>query len=220
MSTTIVFQENVRIPEIVDIDSFRQWAKSGNFPDRGRYSYLKGELWIDLMTEQLFSHNDVKMEFAEIIRGLLKRSRRGRFFGDRTLVTNVKTGLSTEPDGTIAMFTSLKKGRVSLVEGADEGFNEIMGSPDMVLEVVSPTSVQKDTVMLRELFWESGIPEYWLVDARGDRLQFEILKHGRKGYISTRIQSGWVRSVILDKSFRLTRSLDAIGNPEYALSVR
>jgi hypothetical protein len=27
---------------------------------------------------------------------------------------------------------------------------------------VSPSSVQKDTVVLRELYWKAGIPEYWL----------------------------------------------------------
>ena len=36
----------------------------------------------------------------------------------------------------------------------------------MVLEVVSKTSVRKDTVVLPQLYWKSKIPEYWLVDGR------------------------------------------------------
>jgi Uma2 family endonuclease len=219
---TIVFQEQVRIPDsVVDLDSFRVWAKSDAFPDCGRYSYFNGELWVDLMPEQLFTHNDVKMECAEVIRQLFKKTRRGRFFGDGTLVTNVDAGLSTEPNGTVVLFESLELERVRLIESSsEEGYIEIEGTPDVVLEIVSKSSVQKDTVVLRELYWNAGIPEYWLVDVRGDRLVFDILKRGRKGYVVTRKPSGWVKSAALGKSFQLTRTLDAAGNPEYTLTVR
>lgn len=219
---TIVFQEQVRIPDsVVDLDSFRAWAKSDAFPDRGRYSYFKGELWVDLMPEQLFTHNDVKMEYAEVIRRLFKKTRRGRLFGDGTLVTNVDAGLSTEPDGVVVLFESLQAGRVQLIESSSgEGCIEIAGVPDMALEIVSQSSVQKDTVMLRELYWNAGIPEYWLVDVRGDRLEFDILRRGRNGYVATRKQAGWVKSAVLARSFRLTRNLDAAGNPEHTLAMR
>jgi Uma2 family endonuclease len=220
--STIVFQEKVRIPDsVVDIDSFRRWAKSDQFPDRGRYSFLNGELWVDLMPEQLFTHNDVKLAYAEVIRRLFKATRRGRFFGDGTLITNIEAGLSTEPDGTAVLFKSLKLGRVQLVEdSAEAGFVEIAGTPDMVLEVVSGSSVQKDTIVLRELYWQAGIPEYWLIDVRGERLQFDILKRGRNEYAATRKQSGWVKSSVLDHSFHLTVHSDAMGNPEYSLAMR
>jgi Uma2 family endonuclease len=221
--STIVLQENVRIPfsvDNLDLDSFREWAKSDRFPNRGRYSFLNSELWVDLMPEQLFTHNDIKMEFSEIIRGLLKRSRAGRFFGDGTLVTNVNANLSTEPDGTVVLFESLKRNSVQLIEAVGEGFMEIAGTPDVVLEVVSTSSVRKDRVVLRELYWQARVPEYWLVDARGGRLVFDILKHARQGYVATRKQGGWVKSGILGHAFRLACRSDAVGNPEYTLAVR
>jgi hypothetical protein len=44
----IVIEETVRILDrIVDLDSFRRWARSDEFPERGRFSFLDGELWID-----------------------------------------------------------------------------------------------------------------------------------------------------------------------------
>jgi Uma2 family endonuclease len=218
--STIIFQENVRIPfSVVDLDSFRQWAKSDEFPDRGRYSFLNGELWVDLMPEQLFTHNSVKVEFSRVLNTIMRVDRRGRFFGDGTLVTNVDAGLSTEPDGTVVLFDSLKRDRVRLIEAADEGFIEIAGAPDIVLEIVSAGSVQKDTVVLRDLYWQAGVAEYWLVDVRGDRLEFDVLKRGRHGYLLTRKQAGWVRSAVIGQSFRLTSHPDAVGNPEYTLAV-
>jgi Uma2 family endonuclease len=72
----------------------------------------------------------------------------------------------------------------------------------------------------RILYWRAGIPEYWLVDARGDRLYFEIYRLTPEGYVATRRQSSWARSRVFGKSFRLTRRKDELGNPEFTLSVR
>jgi hypothetical protein len=58
------------------------------------------------------------------------------------------------------------------------------------------------------------------VDVRGDRLEFNILKRGRHGYVSTRKQAGWVKSAVLGRAFRLTVQRDTLGNPEYLLAVR
>ena len=90
----------------------------------------------------------------------------------------------------------------------------------MVLEVVSSSSVEKDTIILRDLYWQAGIREYWLVDARGENPIFDILRHTAKGYVATSKQRGWMKSVLFGKSFRLTQNKDALGHPEYTLGVR
>jgi len=67
----ILFEESVRIPaDIVDLETFRHWARSEEFPDHGRFSYLRGEMWVDLSQEQLFSHNQVKTRFTAALYGL------------------------------------------------------------------------------------------------------------------------------------------------------
>ena len=90
----------------------------------------------------------------------------------------------------------------------------------MVLEVISPSTVIKDTERLRDLYWHAGISEYWLVDARGDRLEFDIFQRTAKGFTATRKQGGWTKSIVFGKSFRLTRQKDDLGHPEYTLAVR
>jgi hypothetical protein len=53
--TAIILEDDVRIPEsVVDLASFREWALSPKFPERGRFSYLDGELWIDMSPVRLF----------------------------------------------------------------------------------------------------------------------------------------------------------------------
>jgi Uma2 family endonuclease len=211
---------SVSIPVWVqDLDSFRRWAHSDEFPETGQICYLNGEVLVDMSKEQ-FKHNQVKGEFSSVLMPLTKRTRSGRFFPDGFLLTNFAANLSTNPDGMFVLLESLRMGRVRLVEGAEEGFTELQGTPDMVLEIVSPSSVHKDTVVLPDLYWQAGVNEYWLVDVRGERPQFDILRRGAIRFVATRKQGGWVKSNVFGKSFRLMQRADALGHPEYMLEMR
>jgi Uma2 family endonuclease len=215
-----VLEGPAQIPkEVVDLSSFRRWARSSHFPRRGRFSFLDGKLWVDMSPEELYSHNQAKGEISIVVGALVKKLRLGRFFHDRTLLSHVRAGLSTEPDGVFLSWDAWESRRIRLVRGS-EGYMELKGTPDMTLEVVSKSSVRKDTVVLRRLYWQAGIPEYWLVDARGEKPSFEILRCARSGYVESPRRSGWQRSSVFGKSFKLSRSLDKLGYPEYTLSVR
>ena len=106
------------------------------------------------------------------------------------------------------------------VAGARHGFIELEGSPDMVLEVVSDSSVKKDYELLREAYWKAGIREYWLVDARGDKLEFQILKHTSKSYSPIRAAGGWIKSAVFGESFRLIATKNHLGHPDFELQIR
>lgn len=218
---TLVLQNEeqaVRIPEWVrDLDSFRKWARSDDFPIRGWYGHLNGELWADPSMERL-AHNKLKTEFAAVLSSIIRQSRLGQFLGDRMLLTHVEAQLSTEPDGMLVSRQSIQSGRVRLDQGEDS--TEIEGAPDMVLEVISPSSRQKDRIVLRDLYWRAGVIEYWLAEAGRDELTFEILKRGPRGFVAVRKHEGWLKSVLFGKCFRLTRELDALGQCDYTLQVR
>jgi Uma2 family endonuclease len=170
--------------------------------------------------EQVFSHNQVKNEYGFVLTGLAKADKRGRYFPDGILLSNADVDFTAQPDGLFVSHLALETGQVRLVEGTKDGYLELEGSPDMALEVVSDSSVHKDTVLLRDLYWQAGITEYWLVDARGQRLRFEVLRHTSKGYVSVRRQGGWLKSSVFDRDFQLARQDDGLGNPEYTLNVR
>lgn len=211
----------VTIPDwVVDLESFRRWIDADDVPEKAQIAYLNDGVWIDMSKEQVFSHVLVKTEITICLGSLVKRGESGLFLGDGVRLTNLEANFSVRPDSTFVGAECLSSGRVKLVEGIEEGYLELEGTPDMVMEVVSPTSLRKDTEVMRLKYAEAGIREYWLVDARKEPLTFDILRLTSRGYAATRKQQGWVRSAVFDKSFRLVRKTTKLGHPDFTLKVR
>jgi Uma2 family endonuclease len=169
--------------------------------------------------EEIDTHGQPKNVITTTLTALVMVSGSGRFYPDRTWLTNEEVGLSTEPDGIFVSRETRRSGRVRRVRGTS-GIIRLEGTADMVLEIISRSSQHKDPVVLRQLYWEAGVLEYWLVDARKEPLRFDILRHTPKGYVAVRKQGGWVKSAVFGKSFKLTVAPDEFGDPEYTLSVR
>jgi Uma2 family endonuclease len=170
--------------------------------------------------EQVFTHVAVKTEFTIILGGLAKTENLGRFLADGILLSNFAADISGSPDGTFISKATRASDRIRLIEGSRGGFTEIQGSPDMVLEVISDSSVSKDDVRLRQAYWDADVAEYWIVDVRKDRTRFDILRRGAKKYTAARRQDGWVRSDVFGRSFRLAVTADEAGDPVCTLEVK
>jgi Uma2 family endonuclease len=221
MVTFVTEARQVSVPSwVTDLDAFRRWADTDDFPETGHVWFLKGEVWIDVSKEQIYTHGLVKTKITIVVGGLVDRENLGLFLVDGPLLTNVQADISGNPDAIFVANDTLESGEVRLIEGAEEGFVELEGSPDMVLEVISASSVHKDDVVLRQAYWEAGIKEYWLVDVRKAPLRFDILRHTAKGYAAARKQGGWVRSAVFGRSFRLRQRKSALGHPDFVLEVR
>ena len=219
----VVIQQaaNVVVPRwVADLGSFHRWVRSKEFPDHGRIDFLAGQIWIDMSEEQLFAHVRVKGDFCRVLSNLERESRQGFYLVDGARVSHPEADLSAVPDGVFIRNESVQSMRVQIVAGAGGGHVRIAGGPDLVLEVVSASSVQKDTVRLRELYWRAGVREYWLVGARREPPAFTILRHAARGFVAVRKRAGWLRSDVLGKSFRLTQQADPLGHPAFTLEVR
>ncbi len=172
------------------------------------------------MSKEQCRHNQLKGEIASVLLRLARDEQRGRFFPDGYLLSHPDVGLSTNPDGMFVATAGFQTKRVRLVAGAEEGHIELEGTPDMVLEIISHSSVEKDTVELRELYWQAGVREYWLVDGRQQRLAFHVLRRGARGYTAARKQGGWARSAVFQRAFRLLEQADPLGYPVFTLESR
>jgi Uma2 family endonuclease len=211
--------EHIVIPVWVkDLASFRRWTNSDDFPEHGRICYLAGEIDIDLCRQELFTHVALKGTIAAALGQHVKTEHMGLLLGDGARLSNVEADISVIPDALFASEDAFKD-RLRLLDTRGEGYDELEGSPDMVLEVVSYSSVRKDTQQLRRAYWIAGIREYWLVDARKEPLLFDILRHSPKGYRATPKKDGWIKSAVFGKSFRLIHRTSEYGDPEYILEV-
>jgi hypothetical protein len=73
---------------------------------------------------------------------------------------------------------------------------------------------------LREKYHRANVSEYWLIDARGPKIDFQILLHEPTGYVPAPKRAGWQLSRVFGRSFRLTRRRDRLGSWEYTLHVK
>ncbi|MCI0683239.1 MAG: Uma2 family endonuclease [Gemmataceae bacterium] len=216
-------RDGFTIPETArTLEGFREWSWSDECPHEGRISFIDGEIIADMSKERFDAHVLVKGEVYRVLANLVKKEDLGIFFPDGTGVTNIAANISHVPDGGFASWKSFEAGIVRKVfsKAVAGGSLELEGTPDLVIEVVSPSSVTKDTKVLLKSYCRAGIPEYWLVDARGDTLRFTIHRLHENAYLAQPAKSGWIWSPVFKRHFRLSRSKDRIGGWRYQLDVK
>jgi len=203
--------DHVRIPRQAarDLAGFRAWAVSRRFPRHGRIDFLAGDLEVCMSPEDLQTHSLVKTEIAAILHLLVARQGLGEVYVDRARVSSPPADLSVEPDVVVVLWETLDSGRLRYIpaaSGKPGRFIEMEGAPDVIVEILSDNSVRKDLARLPPLYAAAGVPELWRVDARHERLRFEILELRPGGYRKIKPdREGRTRSPRLGCRFRLAR---------------
>jgi Uma2 family endonuclease len=198
---------------------FREWVLSEEFPEKLRVTFLRGEVYLDMSKEAIRTHAAVKTPVAVTLGNLNDEIDFGDLYINGVLVTNKAAQVSNNPDMVAVFWETLESGRVRYVAKKEHEM-EIEGSPDWLLEIISDSSVFKDTQQLRTAYHEAGVREYWLIDARGDEIIFQILHWRKNGYVAAPNKDGWLRSRVFGRDFRLTRKRDRRGAWKYDLHVR
>jgi Uma2 family endonuclease len=194
-------EQPFRIPATArDFEGFRRWARSRQFPQYGRIDYVDGDLEVDMSPEEIHTHSAVKAEIALKLLSRIVEPDLGMVHIDSTRITFPAARLSTEPDLIVVLWDSLDKGRVREVptkRSRPERSVELEGAADLVVEVISDSSVGKDRTRLPPKYAVAGVPELWLADVRRG-LRFEVHVLGPEGYLRLEPDGdGWVRSPLL-----------------------
>jgi len=221
MTNAVIFEERLTVPFVNSLAEFRAWALSPEFPQTGRIDYLAGQIEVDMSPENLYFHGTLKSEIARVIGNRVVELGLGDFFVDQTRVSSIDGDLSSEPDIVYLSHEAIDSGRVILVPTASEkknSFIEIEGGPDLIVEIVSDSSVVKDTKRLPKLYFDAGVREFWLVDARKPELSFVIYRRGRSRFTKSALNAnGFQKSVVLECGYRLERQPGVSGRPKYRL---
>ena len=74
----------------------------------------------------------------------------------------------------------------------------IEGHPDLIVEVISPSSVRHDKVTKKALYLSFGVSEYWLVDPIYHTVEVYGLENNKYVLKSDAIEFGEVESQVLE----------------------
>ncbi len=79
------------------------------------------------------------------------------------------------------------------------GEKAIMGSPDLVVEIISPGTVRRDTVVKKEIYERFGVKEYWIVYPEERAVEVWVLSDkGKYDLFSVAEGEGKVKSKVLE----------------------
>ena len=86
----------------------------------------------------------------------------------------------------------INKERLDIIKEA-----AIMDSPDLIVEIVSPSSASYDTVEKRDIYEEYGVKEYWLVFPQEKVIEVLTLENNIYREFCKGRKTGVVRSKII-----------------------
>src|SRR5436190_14217067 len=120
----------IRVPDDVpdNLAEFREWAGNNDLPDKTRVDYYRGKVWVDMGREQVYTHGLLKTVIAAVLTRIAMQSDLGNYWCNGVLLSNEGAELSGNPDGTFVSHETIQTGRVTLTEGADDGFVELVGT--------------------------------------------------------------------------------------------
>jgi len=73
----------------------------------------------------------------------------------------------------------------------------IQGTPDLIVEIISPSSEYRDKVIKRKLYSQYDLKEYWLVDPENKEIEVMALRESGLNTIRTYKMPNILESLIL-----------------------
>jgi Uma2 family endonuclease len=225
MATLLVIEEKIEIPmNLHSLADFRAWALSGSFPETGRIDYIDGRIEVDMSPEELFSHGNLKVRLIWALNEIVEQNSLGYLFTDSSRVSSPDAELSAEPDIVFLSHEALDNGRATLVpkaSGESGRYVEIEGAVDLVVEIVSDSSVTKDNRRLPAAYFRAGVQEFWLVDAWQEPVQFQVFHRGERSFAPVEPDAaGFQQSQVLASHVRLEEERDVRGIRRFRLESR
>ena len=143
------------------------YAEFARLPDDGnRYEVIGGELYVTPGPRRVHQEVAARLQFE--LRGFATvQQRLGPVLGPLDVI--FAEGDYLAPD---LMFIR----EDHLGYETERGFE---GPPDLVVEVLSPTTALRDRTIKRERYAAYGVPEYWIVDVEARRV--EVYRPGDEG---------------------------------------
>jgi len=164
----------------------RRWTYEEYYKldDDQRYEIIDGNLLMAPAADIL--RQDWARELLHIIDGRVRKHRLGKvFFAPADVVLDPEN--TVQPD-------------LIFVANANLGIIQhraIFGTPDLLVELISPSSVRRDRYDKKDLYARFGVKEYWIGDPANKSLEILTLKEGGYGLHCAAELKGKLTSLVL-----------------------
>jgi Uma2 family endonuclease len=156
-------------------------------PDDGkRYEVIEGELLVT--PASLTQHQEVLTRLMILMGSHVSKHCLGKLFSAPTDVVLSMTD-TVQPD---ILFIS--KGRLRII-----AVKNVVAIPDLIVEIVSPSSAERDREDKRKLYEKYELPEYWIVDPETQTVDLFLYFDNHLNLIETLRGGQFLRSRQIDE---------------------
>jgi len=156
--------------------------------DRRRHEIIDGEHFVSPSPD--IGHQEVSKWLAYELLRLVEKTGRGSVF-DAPLDVHLGRGTVVQPD----LLVVCRRNRSIL------GTRKVTGAPDLLIEILSPSTRSRDCVRKKRRYERAGVREFWLVDPNARTIEQFVLRGGRYGapvVATTAVRLHVVRGVAID----------------------
>ena len=127
-------------------------------PDERRVELIDGTFY-DMAAPSL-SHQTVVIEIASVLRNYIRKN------GGKCSVFSAPVDVQLDGDDR-----TMVQPDVFVVCDKSKLFERcVVGAPDFVIEVLSPSTGQKDGFLKLQKYQDAGVREYWMIDTRKEKV--------------------------------------------------
>jgi Uma2 family endonuclease len=156
-----------------------------DLPEDGkRYEVIDGELIMAPAPDT--GHQDVSGDLFVDLKIFVKKNKRGKVYCAPTAVVLNEHNV-VQPD---LLFISNERKHIITEKN-------ISGAPDLIIEIVSPSSGYYDLVEKKEIYGRFGVQEYWIVDPKKQWLEIYFNEDGKFKSIQRLEKTGIAKSLVL-----------------------
>ena len=171
----------------INVEDFRQMEFDG---EDAYYELINGIIVKRSAPTPL--HQEISNELSMLLTPYVKKKKLGKIF-----IAPIDVYLHEHshvlPD---LLFVSKAKNEI-----IDYSFG-IIGVPDLIIEIISPSSISTDKVAKKEDYQNAGVPEYWLIDPANQAVEVYENVKGKFQLFDFAAGEGIVKSSII-KGFEL-----------------
>jgi len=162
-----------------------------NLPDDGkRYEVINGELVMVAAPNTI--HQNIIIKIIYELENFLRQSKIGKIFCAPTDIKFSETEV-VQPD----IFFISKERFYIITE------NNINDAPDLIIEILSPSTAYYDLLEKKELYEQFGVKEYWIVDPNKHRVDVFLIEDNQYKLNQRVIMEGSVKSSVI-KGFEIS----------------